>query len=192
MSADYVIAFNYLMDDEDRSRSGHIVADPEPDAPEARARFGLNSRWHPDLLDAGFFTFNPDASPKIPNDEALRMAATAYRLGEWIQIHGDRIICQDIANKFLSLAVNCGSSQATKIVQRAVNKVLFSLPGESGLHVDGACGEQTVTAINKANPEDLLPQIKSYAVQFFQDCFHNPKLKWTQRDLDAHITRANR
>src|SRR6185312_15984467 len=168
--ADYSQAFEYLMDDEDRSRSGVIVCDPEPAAPAARARFGLNSYWHPDLMEAGFFAYNPDATPKIPNDEALQMAATEYRKGEWTGIRGDSITSQDVAYKFLSLAVNLGEVEATKILQRAVNRVVFPLPGELGIRVDGICGEQTISAINQAAPADLLSMIKSYACQFYKDC----------------------
>jgi hypothetical protein len=188
--SDYEIAFQYLMDDEDRNRSGAIVSDPEPGAPDARARFGLNSFWHDDLLTAGYFTFNPDATPKIPNEEALAMAASAYRAGEWSWIRGDGINNQDVANKFLSLAVNSGAHEATKIVQRAVNRALYTLPGELGLHVDGVCGEQTLAAINKADHVLLLPMIKSYAVQFYKDC--GARLKWSPRELAAHLNRANR
>lgn len=188
--ADYQKSFDYLMTDEDSTRSGVIVSDPEPEAPTARARFGLNSYWHPDLAEAGFFSYNPDATPKIPNDEALVMAAAAYRKGEWSSIRGDSISDQDIANKFLSLAVNDGSSEATKIVQRAVNKVVFPLPGQLGLRVDGICGEQTLSAINQAQPADLLSMIKSYACQFYKDCAF--RLNWGPRQLAAHLSRANR
>lgn len=188
--ADYQTAFNFLMDDEDRNRSGVIVSDPEPEAPTARARFGLNSYWHPDLAEAAFFSYNPDATPKVPNDEALVMAAEAYRKGEWASIRGDSISNQDIANKFLSLAVNDGSAEATKIVQRAVNRVVFPLPGELGLRVDGICGEQTLSAINQAQPADLLSQIKYYACQFYRDCAF--RMNWDDKELNAHLARANR
>jgi len=56
--------------------------------------------------------------------------------------------------------------------------------------VDGTCGPQTVAAINKANPEELLPAIKSYACQFLQDAaFRN---KWPQLELDELKARVNR
>jgi len=198
--ADYFVSFNYMMDDEDPKRSGEIISDPEPESQLARARFGLNSAWHPDLVEAGFFTFNANCTPKIPNDEALRLAAVAYRLptrvggkrvgGEWTEISGDLIRSQDVANKFLSIAVNSGAENATKIIQRAINKVLFTLPGELGLHVDGVCGSQTLEALNRCDPVALMPVIKDYGCQYMRDCA--PKLGWSPRELAAHLNRVNR
>lgn len=189
--ADYQQAFNYMMDNEDRSRSGAITNDPTADSPTARARFGLNSASHPDLVEAGYFTVNPDATPKIPTDEALQTAASVYKLQYWVPIGGYQIICQDIANKFFDLAVDAGTVQATKIVQRAANQCLVPVAiGYLPLSVDGVSGSKTIEAVNSVHPEELLPAIKSYACQFYKDVAF--RLQWPTRKLAALLARANR
>ena len=189
--ADYQQAFNYMMDNEDASRSGAITPDPTADNPTARARFGLNSASHPDLVEAGYFTFNPDATPKIPSADALETAASVYKIQYWVPIGGYQIICQDIANKFFDLAVNTGTVEASKIAQRAANQCLTPVAvGYLPLAVDGIAGSKTIEALNAANPEDLLPAIKSYACRFYKDVAF--RQKWPARKLAALLSRANR
>ena len=181
--ADFNAALSYLMDDEDRQRSGAVVPDPAANDKTAKARFGINSAAHPEAVADGFY--------EMPKASALLYASNIYKLSYWVPIGGYQIICQDIANKFLSLAVNEGTHQATKIVQRALNQLFAPVvKGPLPLTVDGTCGPQTVAAINKANPEELLPAIKSYACQFLQDAaFRN---KWPQSELDELKARVNR
>lgn len=191
--ADYPTAFNFMLANE--GPMGVITSDPildprHPD-PTAQARFGLNSHWHPELVAQNFYTYNPDATPKVPNDHALRMAEDTYKYSYWCPIHGYQIIVQDIANKYFDMAVNQGCSEATKIVQRATNQCLTPVAiGYLPLHVDGICGPQTVEAINKANPEELLPAIKSYACQFYRDVAFRES--WPPRKLAALLSRANK
>lgn len=189
--ADYSVAFNFMMDNEDAGLTGVITSDPEPQDPTARARFGLNSHWHPELVDQGFFAYNADATPKVPSDQALTIASNVYKAEYWFPIRGFAIADQGIANKFLDLAVNAGWKEATKIVQRAVNHCLTPVAvGYLPLTVDGACGSETLEAINKCNPGDLLGEIKSYAAQFYRDIAF--RLKWPDRQLAAMLSRAAR
>ena len=188
--ADYPKAFQFMIQNEDQSLSGEVTPDPienpaDPD-PCAVARFGLNSHWHPELAAEGFF----DAQ-RVPAAQALVMAQDTYKYAYWFPIHGYQIICQDVMNKYFDLGVNVGCSEATKIVQRACNQVLNPVAiGYIPLKVDGICGEQTYTAVNKANPEELLPAIKSYARQFYQDVAFREH--WPTRKLAALLTRTEK
>lgn len=177
--SDYGTAFSYMMKNEDPALSGVITMDPTHDCPEAYARFGINSAAHPEAMAEGFY--------QMPVDKALEYAASLYKYRYWVPIGGYQIIVQDIANKFFDLAVNSGPVEATKLVQRAVNVLLGNLT--LGLAVDGHCGDKTISAINAARPEELLPAIKGYAVQFYQDCAR--RLKWSPRLAAAMIDRAN-
>lgn len=181
--ADYSQAFDYMMQDEDAQRTGAVTPDPSASHPDAVARFGINSGANPDAVSEGFYT--------MPVDQALQWAASYYKYYYFVEMGGYRIIAQDIANKLFSLAVNAGYAEANKIAQRAANQVLTPVAiGYLPLAVDGICGDQTVEALNKANPEDLLPAIKSYACQFYRDVAF--RQKWPPRQLAALLARANR
>lgn len=177
--ADFQQGFDFVLANEDSTRSGVITPDPTEDDPHAVARFGINSDDHPELLQKGYF----DAA--LPNDRALILAEDTYKYCYWVPIGGYSIICQDIANKFFDLAINEGTHEATKIVQRACNKVL-----NGSLTVDGVCGSLTRDAINRANPEELMSVIKAYASQFYKDVAY--RQNWPARKLAALLSRVQK
>lgn len=102
--------------------------------------------------------------PATPQDvafiEALTpgWAASIYRLQYWDKLELDKISDQRIANKFFDLAVNVGTMQATKFVQRA-----------ACIPADGILGPVSLAAINKANPAALLTLVLWEARKFYRD-----------------------
>lgn len=173
--ASFEPAFAATMKHEDSQLSGVITNEPNG----GKARLGINSVAWPEAVAAGFYT--------MPVSAALEWAATFYKYKFFSPIGGYQITDQLITNKFFDLAVNEGICEATKIVQRAVNKTgalcLFYLD------VDGKPGMRTIDGINKSMPGELLIAIKSYAVQFYQDLVRRkPK---DQEYLDGWVTRAN-
>lgn len=164
---------------EDSQLRGLVTKDPSADHPDAIARFGINSGANPKAVNEGFF--------EMGRDQALQYASDIYKYQYFAPIGGYQIKDQVIANKYFDLAVNMGVGEATKIIQRACNK--FCLPGDEGIQVDGRCGLQTMKAINKRDPNDLLVNIKLVAVQFYRDwAFRNNK---PDSLLDALIARVN-
>jgi hypothetical protein len=183
LMADYDIAFQFLMDDEDKQRTGEVVSDPTSADPKAVARFGINSHWCPEAVRENYYT--------MPHDEALEWAKGFYKCRYFAALLGYNIAVQDIANKYFDLAVNEGVEEATKIVQRACNQVSTPVViGKLTLAVDGKPGQMTLATINKCAPEILLPQIKAYGAQFYRDVAG--RLKWSPRQTAAMIARANR
>lgn len=179
----YQPAFDFMMSNEDPTRSGEVTPDPTESDPHAIARFGINSFWHPEAETEGFY--------QMPVDKALEWVASFYKYRYFAAIWGYQIACQDIANKYFDLAVNTGPEEATKIVQRACNSVLAPIAlGYKPLGIDGLCGERTYQAINACAPEQLLPEIKSYAVQFYKDVAFREH--WSPRKTAALLTRANK
>lgn len=173
--AAFEFAFDAMMRHEDSTLSGIITDEPNG----GRARFGINSVAHPEVWGAGFFT--------MERCDALAYAAAFYKREFFEPIGGFQITDQSIANKFFDLAVNEGITQSTKIVQRAVNRVLFN--GAPNLMVDGKPGMHTIDAINLAMPGALLQSIKDYAVQFYKDlAASNPKFA---PYLSGWLARAN-
>lgn len=184
--SDFDKAFNYMMDNEDAGRTGVITSDPTHDDPNALARFGINSAAHPELIPGGYF----DAS-KVPSPAALLTAEDTYKYCYFVPIGGYSIVCQDIANKFFDLAVNSGTEEATKIVQRACNQVLHKVAiGYMPLTIDGVCGAQTREAINACAPEELLPVIKAYASDFYRAAAF--RLHWPTRELAELLSRVQK
>jgi len=181
--ADYNAAFQFILNNEDSTRSGVVTPDPTNNDPSAIARFGINSAAHPEAVKDGFY--------QMPVDKALEYAEVLYKYAYWVGVSGYQVIVQDVANKIFDLAVNAGTVQAVKIAQRAANHCLAPAAiGYMPLAVDGICGPETVEALNAANPEELLPSIKDYACQFYRDVAN--RRKWPLRQLDALLTRANR
>lgn len=177
--ASFTPAFEATMKHEDPKLSGIVTKDPSRAHPDAIARFGINSGAWPEAVTAGFYT--------MPVSAALEWAATFYKYKFFSPIGGYQITDQPVTNKFFDLAVNEGISEATKIVQRAINKTgsleLFFL------NVDGKPGMRTIDAINRCMPGRLLAEIKAYAVDFYNDLVRaDAALK---PDLEGWITRAN-
>jgi hypothetical protein len=187
--AQFEPAFNFGMDHEDPKREGKITRDPSRDHPDAFARFGLNSGWHPDLVQKGYFQFAPDATPRMPNDQALLLAADVYKQEYWEGVHGYQIADQSIANKIYDIALTDGVKEAVAIVQRACNRALGGVFGFTPLAIDGAMGLQTITAINACSPVNLMPMIKACAIEYYRACaVANPQ---QGKNLPGWIRRVN-
>lgn len=187
--AQFEPAFAFGMDHEDPKREGKIIHDPSRAHPDAFARFGLNSGVHPELVAQGFFQFAPDATPRMKNEDALPLAAAAYKHGYWEKIAGYSILDQTIANKIYDISLTDGPKEAIEIVQRACNRTLGGVFGFTPLTVDGVMGLQTITAINACNPSTLLPVIKACATEYYRACANsNPG---EAKNLPGWIRRVN-
>lgn len=184
--ADFSAAFNYVMDREDRNRTGKVTKDPTKEEPDAVARFGVNSAAHPELVERKYFEVI-DGVPTMSNDDALAEAADVFKYDYFMHLSGYTLADQDVVNKFCDFAFNEGISEATKIIQRAVNEINPDrLPP---LTVDGLPGARTIAAINACEPERLLPAMKEQAIAFYRAlAVDHPQFVG---DLDAWITRVN-
>lgn len=169
--ADFETACVHLLKIEDPELKGEVV--PEPKG--GKARFGINSIAHPELLAKGFY--------EMPHDQALQVAEDTYKYEYWNPIMGYQIADQDVANKFLDLAVNCGISPATKIVQRAINTVRRVL-----ITVDGVVGSRTIASLNAADVLLLLPAIRAQQKRHYLEIVSaDPEL---EPYLNGWLTRA--
>jgi lysozyme family protein len=135
----YDSAFNFLIPLEDSHPSGQVTYDSD-----GATRFGLLNRWHPELIQAGFYT--TDALT------ALGMAKQTYRTQYWNLIQGDAITSNIVAAQLLSIGVNDGMGTAIKLAQQAV-----------GVVADGSFGPHTLAAINAVQPAQFLAQFDATA-----------------------------
>jgi len=157
--ADSGPAFEFTMRWEDPDLKGDVHPDPTDTDPNAVERWGLNSHWFPNLVAQGYFT-------SMSKEDSFRIAQHVYEANYFGRILGWQIQDQSIATKIADLAYNEGCEEATKITQRAVNSLQTGLT--IALAVDGQFGKGTLTAVNLAQPADLLAAIKGYAEDFYR------------------------
>ena len=123
-------AIEFVMKQEDSTLSGEVTTDAG-----GRTRFGIAERFHSDLTSTGYYD-------EMEGLAALSVAEEIYQKSYWVEVCGDQIENQDVANRVLSFAVNLGSKQAIVLLQRAANTL------GAGLHEDGAMGTLTLKAVN--------------------------------------------
>lgn len=128
--ASFEIAYNWMMDNEDRGRQYKTV----PDAPPgAQAISGINSVAYPTL----FAYIN--ATPQSQRWSAVKDFYQKEFWNQWFS----QLLSDDVAKRVFDAAVNMGPGTAVKILQEAIN--VFKTPA---LVVDGGWGPNTVAGAN--------------------------------------------
>jgi lysozyme family protein len=163
--ADLLQSFSYTMKFEDAQLSGIITKDPTKSDPNAVARFGINSAANPQAVRDGFYEMSTEA--------ALQYSQDVFKYDYFSPCCGYQITDQNVANKFIDLAFNEGRTQATKILQRAINYVIAG-----PVAIDGQIGQHTLDAIKACDPVELLAAIKDKARDFYVALASaNPEMK---------------
>jgi len=152
--ANYDEAFKKMIVNEDSSLSGIVKTDNDG----GQVRFGLNSNAHPMLVAANFYT--------ATRQEALLRAQFYYREWYWEPMKGDLMVDQGVANKVFDQCVPMGISQASKLVQRAINKAGHTQPQ---LKEDGVLGPLSIKALNASDPKEFLGDFRDVCTAFYQD-----------------------
>ncbi len=127
-------------------------------------RYGLASRWHPELVQSGFFEVGASGEPQMPNDKALPIARSVYQREYCSSLGVVDIQSQSVADYLLGFAVNGGIREAQLLLQRA----LFSL-GKGGDVVDGLVSSRLVGDVNLCKPKSLLAELKAQEDTFYRD-----------------------
>lgn len=124
----------------------------------ARAHWPKSSIWpiidrykRTKPLKRGAFVTGPDA------DKLKPLIADFYRIQFWDDIRGNDIKSQSVANYLFDWHVTSGA-----IAIRQVQEIL-------GVDVDGKVGNQTLGAINAADPRKLFDQMVATRVQRAKD-----------------------
>lgn len=188
--ADFQKAFMNSMHNEDATLGGKVTNEPpifgiddDPKSPsfgrqvvveKPKARFGINSHAHPDAVVDGFYTMDTAT--------ALLYAEKVYLHDYWTPILGDDITDQDVANKYMDLAINEGVRQATILIQR-------SSSGKAA--VDGVPGPKTIAAINSIPPDYLLKTIRAAGAQFYATLYQGNKNRYTIEEYRSWIARLD-
>jgi lysozyme family protein len=119
-----------------------------------RTRFGIDETWHPELTDTNFYT-------TMSNDLAIHVAQSVYRTFYAAPLCVASIYSQQVANKVLSLGINIGVHNASKLLQLAAN-----VPFQP----DGKIGDITLAMVNlKTQPQVLLANLTERAVEYYEN-----------------------
>jgi lysozyme family protein len=111
-------------------------------------RLGITSKNNPQV-PAEFFT-------TMPIDQALETAKNVYWQKYWLPIQGSLLPTDELAATLLSFDVNDGS-EAVKLLQ-----------GCLGLTSDGSFGPVTLQAVLRANPADLVQELREAQERFYR------------------------
>lgn len=132
-------AFNFMMDHEDRHRTGKVTFDQG-----GKTRFGIAQKWHPNV---------PEEFWTLPPLDALAIAAGIYRDEYWRPIRGFEILDQRVASKCFDIYVNLPPHVAVCLMQNALRNL-----GQQ-IAADGQFGPVTLTSLNHTNAESFLAQV---------------------------------
>lgn len=168
-------AITFVLKLEDEQMSG-VVTDRRSDH-GGRTRWGLAERWHPELTHVGYYD-------TLSREASLEWAVIVYTSAYARPLAIDRIVDQKIANSMLSMGVVSGTHVAALMLQ----DTLCVIGSKVGL--DGAIGQETIDAANRADPAKLLEEyIRQQIVRFQNIVARDPTQKV---DLDGWINRANK
>ena len=120
----------------------------DPLDPGGETNFGISSKHHPEIKDVKSLTL----------DDAIDIYYKDY----WIPSKAYLIEDQELANKYLSMAVNTGSHNAAMLLQRALRAV-----GKVVLE-DGIMGPQTASAANESNSRQLLAALRAESANYYR------------------------
>lgn len=152
--ADVNVATNFTLRLEDSTLSG--ISTKSPQDKGGLTRYGIASRWHPELVRAGFYTMNAADALVIARGVYAKEYASALML--------DRVQSQAIANALLSFAILDGCAPALMAMQRTLNSndVWRAVDGAQPLALDGSAGPKTLAQINSCPNVMCQNLLKSY------------------------------
>jgi lysozyme family protein len=145
--ADVEAAIQFVLHEEDGNLSGIISQTVDG----KRTRFGIDEHFHPELANCLFY----DSMGAIP---ALKIAEIIYAKQYCEPLCIAEISDQGIANKLLSLGVNCGVGTASRMLQEALE-----------VRGDGRIGPITLDALDRMQPELVLGRLRELAIEHYEE-----------------------
>ena len=148
--ADFLVSYNWAMDNEDRGRQYKMV----PDAPPgAYAISGINSFAYPTQFAAINVIPQTQRGPAVQNFYQTQFWNTRFA----------QLLSDDIAKRVFDSAVNMGPGTAVKVLQTAINQIVTT-----PIAVDGGWGPNTVAAANGCVAVALVSQFQQARLAHYQ------------------------
>ncbi len=151
--ANWITAYNWMMDNED---SGRACAEAPDAPPGAFAISGINSASFP----ADYAAIA--AAPQANREPLVQQFYANHFWNEWYaQANAD-----EVCKRVFDFAVNAGSSAAVRCLQQALN----TLNGSDGAQLveDGGWGPITLDAVNAADPASLVSAFQAARLAYYQ------------------------
>lgn len=123
-------------------------------------RWGLTQRWHPELVESGFFT-------TMDRDDSFALAETTYEKVYSGPLFLSKLYNQVAATALLSFSVLEGNLEAITLFQKA----LVSLGAK--IAVDGIMGSETVSWANAAKAGPLVSTLIALQKAYFATIARN-------------------
>jgi lysozyme family protein len=120
----------------------------DPDDPGGETKYGISARFNPEV-------------ESIP-DLTIEDASDIYYRDYWIPSKTYLIDSEVVATKHFLFVVNVGIYQATLALQRALRAV------HREVLRDGIMGSETASAVNEANPGQLLAAMRSEQANYYR------------------------
>jgi lysozyme family protein len=152
--ADFVTAFQWMIESEDSRQQCAVVPDSTP-AGAAGPCFAISG------INSGSYPGDYASIAALPQGSRLAAVEAFYKKQYWSSWY-DQLVSDDLAKRVFDFAVNGGPGTAVKTLQRAVN----SLGGN--LTVDGGWGPMTLAAVNAANQAALVQAFVNTRVAYYQ------------------------
>jgi lysozyme family protein len=150
--ADFQIAYEWMMNFEDRAREYAVVPDPG-----GSAISGINSAAWPEQYQ--IITNIPQSNP----DRGTLVEAfyRQYIWNEWLAA----LDSDEVAKRVFDASVNMGSGTAVRLLQGAVNE---TFPGGGLIAEDGEFGTATVAGVNACGSDALVYDFQQARVAHYQ------------------------
>ena len=152
---------------------GGYVNDPDDRGGETYK--GIARKFHPEwpgwkLIDT--IKSFPDFKRQLDADQNLQnYVKEFYRVKFWLQIGGNSIPDQDIANEIYDIAVNMGVTTAVKYLQRSLNVLNCNGKHYADIAIDGTLGPKTSAAFQaclvKVGSKMLLNVINGFKMKHY-------------------------
>ncbi len=153
--ADVQKAVDAVLREEDETLSG-VITQTRGDF-GGLTRFGISSRFHPELIGSTFYTTMDTA-------DALQVAVLTMEKAYATPLHIAEIVDQALATKVLSFGVNAGVDESARALQEGINR---THSGILPLAVDGDIGAETLTAIQLCMPRTLLNSFRLRMIDYY-------------------------
>jgi len=161
----------------------------DPNDPGGATNFGISLRFLKTVGVDG----DLDGDGDIDIDDIKLLTPTKsgdiYRKYFWNINRYNLINNQEVATKLFDFSVNASSVRGHKIMQKALNNMPDC--GQEFLVVDGVLGKKTMSAINNANPEQLILNYIEFLKAYYQGLWESDPAKWGKY-LKGWMRRAER
>ena len=153
--ANWKVAYNWMMDNEDRNREYKVVPDACPKGCATEHCFAISG------INSGAFSQEFASISELTGDARAQAVEDFYHAHFWNQWY-EQLASDEVAKRVFDMAVNGGEGASVRILQNAVNSIA------PPLSVDGRLGPYTIQAVNHTAPDALVAAFQKVRITHYQ------------------------